>query len=197
MSALAIPQAVGEPAATAGGRLMLPLIDLSRIGGNGACAQTEAIEDWIASVGPGAECVYAVGHLPVWANGPKLVRTLAERGLVHPYQDRATDPKHYVARRLARPWNGPVRRLRIVRRAACLSGLLGPLLELLTEAAEQGGACPTNAALAVELGIAQRQAAYLMVCLVRAGSIRVELLKAAPFRIVTIIQRGISTGGRA
>jgi len=195
MSAAAMPCPAGAQAL--GGRLMLPLIDLSRIGGNGACAQAEAIEDWIAAARPGDECVYAIGHLPVWARGPKAMRAMAERGLVHPYMDRAPQPKHYVARRLSARWTGAPRPMRIARRAACLAGMIAPLLELLTEAAETGAACPTNATLATALGISQRQAAYLMVCLVRAASIRVDLLGAAPWRIVTIVGRGISTGGRA
>ncbi|MHA3791478.1 hypothetical protein [Sphingomonas sp. YL-JM2C] len=197
MTALAVPSAQAIMTAVANGRLMLPLIDLTRIGGNGACAQAEAIEAWAAQAEAGAECVYAIGHLPVWAKGPTAMRLLAERGLVHPYQDRAWTPKHYVARRLGRPWAGAVRPIQIVRRVACLTGLLGPLLELLTEAAEEGAPCPTNAALAAALGIEPRQAAYLMVCLVRAGSIAVALRAGPPFRIVTIVQRGISTGGRA
>ncbi|MES2494611.1 MAG: hypothetical protein V4618_00725 [Pseudomonadota bacterium] len=189
--------AVAMQAAEPRQRVMLPLIDLTRIGGNGACAQAAAIDGWTAEAAPGAECVYAIGHLPVWSKGPGAMRVLAERGYVHLFHDRAPQPKHYVARRTARPWAGPVRPVRVARQVACLSGHLAPAMEMLAEAAEMDLACPSNAELAEALGVTARQAAYLVGCLVRAGSIQVELVVGPPFRIVTIVQSGISTGGRA
>lgn len=175
-------------------REMLPLVDLTRIGGDGAAAQVGTIEAWVAGRSAGAECVYAIGHLPVWAKGPKLVRDLAERGFVHLFHDRKPNPKHYIARRTGRPWNGAITPLRIAREVSCLSPVLAPMMDRLIELAEAGAPCPSNAQWADELGVTKRQAAYLFCCLGRANAISVRLVTEPPFRVVTVIKSGKSTG---
>lgn len=190
MTALALIETASVPL-----RALLPLVGVTRIGGDGAAAQVATIEGWAAGAIAGAECVYAIGHLPVWAKGPRLMRDLADRGFVHLFHDRKPEPKHYVARRTGRPWMGAPRPIRIARGVTCLTPMLGPLMALLTEAAEARSPCPGNAELAAELQVTKRQAAYLMCCLARAHSIETRLMSEPPFRIVTIVKTGKSTGG--
>lgn len=174
---------------------LLALTEVSRTGGDSLSAARDAVEDWAAGAGAGESCLYAIGHLPGWSKGGAHMRLLCEQGFVQLRQHRLRElMTQYVAVRTARPWVGAVRPVRVSREVSRIAMLLPVLLDRLADLAEAGEPCPTNGEWADGFGIAVRQAAYLFCCLDEAGAIRREPLKQWPWRVVTIVKTGRSTG---
>lgn len=149
------------------------------------------VKAWLASAPAGAELVYASGvHLPIWAKGPALMRDMAALGIVELFHQRPSrGQKHYIARmtgREVRDFGQPMARTR--------SDEESRLLDLLTECADNGHLCPSNAALATELDLTDGlRASYLLGCLEKRGLITREATDWVPGRIVTIVATGKAT----
>jgi hypothetical protein len=190
------PVAANDQPATGRRRIRGELAGSPSFGGTGACMLPEAVEAWAKAAATGDELIYAEGHLPPWAKAPRLLRDFHGDGLVGLTIDHKATPKLYIAQRTAEPW--PVaqkQRRRVGRQIPNKDPQLAELLELLEEWAAKGEPCRTNSAIARLLGIADRvRVSYLFRCLVGEGLIRNRPIVVPPYRIITIVKSGQSTG---
>jgi hypothetical protein len=184
--------------------MALPLADLHgfhRIGGDCAVMLPEAVVAWVRDAAAGDRRPYAFGHLPAWSKGPQMMRTLCARGFVHLTCKSAAAPKIYYAERTDKPWCDaePAPR-RVARVVSCYDTHLVELLALVGEWAAAAEPMPSNAQIAKLLGLRKGvQVAYLLGLLERGGQISRRPIEGWPFRVVTVVKAGVSTGtgGRA
>ncbi len=168
-----------------------------------SAAPVGELERWFDRAAPGEQAVYASGAvLPSGEPGVVLARTLEGEGAAHLFQERdQVDPRRwrFLIRKVgARPASSaperPGRAPRAVDRA-----LLAKLLDRLRRCAERGEACPSNAAVARQLGLPEgekgrQRAAYLFARL--AGDGRIEVISRGTMlpRRVRIVAAGRSSG---
>lgn len=166
------------------------------IGGTGPAMTHDAVIAWARDASPRASIVYALGHLPCWAKGPKAMRMLADRRLVDLHCDRSHDPKRYVAVRTSKAWpREGLDRPSIMRVPRDSGPEMARLLEILREDAAEGLPCRSNAELAMLADLRSRdRVKYLLGELERAGAITRRDVRQLPGRIVTISATGASTG---
>lgn len=167
--------------------------------GSAACdlamvAPAERLRGWLESAAPGDQARYAVGgELPRDCETVRMVSRWREEGLVrtHLTRDRA-DPSRtvflVVKRGAEEAAPGGVRH-------AVPPAERKAMLAALEDYAERGRACPSNAALARQLGLRTRmQAKYQIERLAADGLIRVENRGPKLPRVVTIVRTGKETG---
>lgn len=167
-----------------------------RIGGDAAVMLPEAVTAWVRGAAAGAQKVYAVGHLPTWSKGPGAMRELCAKGFVNLTCKRDTAPKQYIAQRTSKPWTELVSApKRVARPVPCYDRHLAELMDLVREWAEAEAPVPPNAEIAKLLGLDRGvQVAYLFGVLDKAGQIRRRAIDGPPYRIITVVKTGRSTG---
>lgn len=182
-----------EPAADAA---LGALHGFHRIGGDAAVMLPEAVTAWVRGAAFKEAKVYAVGHLPIWSKGPGAMRELCARGYVDLTCDRTKSPKQYIAQRTSKPWSDLVAApKRIARPVACYDRHLAELMEMLVEWAEAEAPVPSNAEIAEQLGLDRGdQVSYLFGVLDKAGQIKRRAIEGPPYRIITVVKTGRSTG---
>jgi hypothetical protein len=162
-------------------------------------APSELIE-WARGAAPGDELVYAEGVISVRGSVAGVrAGALQAAGLVHLFQTGRPGCRNYHARRTSKPF-AEARRLAPLARAAErraeqeTAGVLG----VLKRAAQRGETCPSNGTIARIAGLSDKGvASYRIRCLQSAGLIHVDMLPAAPFRVVTILATGAATSAGA
>lgn len=163
-------------------------------GANGACMLVGDAIAWAEAARAGDELAYAIGKLPAWSQTPRRMRELDERGLVFCFQDGTKTPRHYVARRLDKPWTEGFAPRRIARDVAPAGDDKARLLRVLKNAAKAGRPCPYNRDLAIEADLeGSDRASYLLKLLVKAGAIVNEASEWMPGRQITIVANGHKT----
>lgn len=154
---------------------------------------------WARAAQPGEDVIYATGDRP---SEPVrgAVRALAAAGIVAPVTVRREAGFAFIAQRTA----ATIDRLGAPRRSpsrgvAGMAGMAGraserALYRLLVRRASAGLACPTDSALAAQLGLPGRlSASYRLRRLVAAGLITIEHPHPWGPRIVTICATGKRT----
>lgn len=181
-------------AAAAIGRRVMGVLAPAGFGASGAVMLADAAVAWAKAARPGDELVYATGHQPAWSATPKRMRALDDMGLVFCFHDRSATPKHYVARRLAKPWCEPKAEPRIARLVVPAGDDKARLLKVLKAEARAGLPCSSNRDLAIKAGLRDGdRASYLIKLLVRDGAILNEAVRWWPGRQITDLASGRAT----
>lgn len=162
--------------------------------------QVDQLHSWAARARPGEDVVYDTGIRPGEAIGA-AVRNLHDSGLVTMTAKRVDGQFRFIAQRLADPRPSqraarvPEHRGRFALRAVKGRRTVERLIyRLLVEAARRGLPCPTNAEIAIRVGLSGAVAAsYRMRRLVAAGRIAVEEPSPLERRVVTIMATGKRT----
>lgn len=153
------------------------------------------VNRWLAASQPGERLIYARGPVLLRGDTTKRLRDLADAGEVALFQPRSKDQPgfDYLAVRQL------VRRRRKVRSAAVAPDLVMlAVLDLLRSAAKRGARCPTDAEMAVRLGLREPQIHWRVRKLVVIGAIATRIVSTPStpkYRIVTIVSSGRETKG--
>jgi hypothetical protein len=157
-------------------------------------AAPAALIRWAQRAIAGETCTYArVSRMPRTDACAAAARMLSDGGSVQLWQARSSLPGlfEYRARRTLKPLVTMVRPLELPRAQRLV-------LQILTEAAEEGQPCPTNSEIALQAGLGYRQrAAAIVVQLRNMGLIKVDSMRAPIGRRVTICDTGATTSAKA
>ena len=169
----------------------------------GAIAHPDRIRAWLSIAKAGEEMVYCSRRtmgLPQRSEGAALVRELAAKGLVHPFQrtiDGVVGQKNYVIRRSLKALPSPRPKTaaaphppRIDAEAAAINALF----PLLKRHARFGRPCPTNAQLGKLTKIPLCDVEPTLRAMEQMGMIRINGVSAPTLRLVTIVETGHRTG---
>ena len=162
--------------------------------------QPDQFRSWAERARPGDDVVYATGVRPGDAIGA-AVRALHESGLVTMTAKRVDGGFRHIAQRLADPRptvrvaKGAEQRGRFAKRDVKGRRTVERLIyKILVEAARRGVPCPTNAEIAIRVGLSGAVAAsYRMRRLVASGRIEVDEPSPLERRVVTIVATGKRT----
>jgi hypothetical protein len=165
----------------------------------------QQLSDWAERAQAGEDVVYCTGVRPDDMIGA-AARALRESGIVTLTTRRmAAGGFRFIAQRLADPRPSQIRARRRTNSGQFRPGQCQPasgdakrttraVLRLLVQAANRDAPCPTNAEIAVRVGLNGSVAAsYRMRRLVRDGLIQVEEPGPLERRIVTIVATGKKT----
>lgn len=161
-------------------------------------ADPARITAWAKAARSGDVFVYATrASLPPSSPGAKLVRKLAENGLVMLTQARLPDraARNYRATRTSKSWpraaaSKPASDVLVENEAATIDALLPHLMR----AARFGLPCPTDAQLARKARVDRAGVPPLLAAMAEMNIILIETMRAPTFRRVTIIETGHRTG---
>lgn len=158
----------------------------------GVVAAPERILGWAHMARAGDQMVYASRcWLPVASAGAAEARRLARAGLVHLKQRPIGDGvRNYIAERSSLPWPEQD----VAARACVASQVLEAVYQALARTARFDRPCPSDAQLAVRLGLEPAEIAAAIDALAEDGAIRVVGMRAPTLRRVTISATGARTG---
>tara|TARA_B100000678_G_scaffold20576_2_gene15833 strand:+ start:9980 stop:10570 length:591 start_codon:yes stop_codon:yes gene_type:complete len=172
------------------------------IGPLGTYADPQEMRDWLAGAAVGDTITYATTPALGEQDAAKLARAWAAQGHVELFQRRAPRAHcfDYCARRNAGvPVAAQARGGEAERDAADTRSQMRALLQVLRRCAARGAACPSNASLAVEIGLnrgprGRRRAQYLFDRLVSEKRIAVRSGGRNAPRVVTVLAAGKGCG---
>ena len=177
-----------------------------RIGPLGTYADPQDMQRWLDVAAPGDTITYATSPALGEKEAAKLARRWADAGQVELFQRRATRAHcfDYCARRVATGSSRPAASQPEDGGTAATGGgdtrsQMRALLQILRRCAVRGAACPSNAKLAIEIGLGRgprgrRRAQYLFERLQAEGRIAATGCGRNAPRVVTVLVAGKGCG---
>lgn len=164
-----------------------------------ATAAPAALLAWAQRAQRGEAVIYARAHrLPCGSPLAAVANMLQTGGFIQINHQRshAMLPWHYVARRTDRAMEVGLAGGRKTARRPSLNPDQATALQILSDCADAGMACPSNSALALQLGISRAHAGAIVARLRDFGLIRIEQAPW-PLRVVEIVETGAKTAATA